>query len=416
MKENTFKPIPSVDFFLLNLGKTNELFYEIYGHPYELLKSAGHTIGVSLFYDYENEYIPFLTKKLNLDGFCYDSINNLLAANRKKQKEQLKIADTFGFRILMAVDSFLSKFTTLYAKRMKRGEIGEMFSIIDQMVYAFYILKESEKHLKYEYLSRPYFLLKITEFSILKERQKFLAEEEERQRRLREEQRALKELKREKEQAEKDAAKAQAAIEKNEVALANAKTSAQIKKLQQQIEELKVALQHAEERRDRAISMAQQTRCGYVYIISNIGSFGEGVYKIGMTRRIDPMQRVRELGDASVPFPFDVHAMIYTEDAPGLESHLHRVFDLQKVNTVNWRKEYFRVPLEDIRNEVEKSGINCEWVLSPEAAQYKNSEWHRRIGNMDATELEEYRRLHPEEFPYSNSMFNYNPFEDLEEE
>ena len=68
-------------------------------------------------------------------------------------------------------------------------------------------------------------------------------------------------------------------------------------------------------------------RAGYVYIISNVGSFGENIYKIGMTRRLDPQERVDELGDASVPFKFDVHAMIFSDDAPALEAALHRAFE-----------------------------------------------------------------------------------------
>lgn len=89
-------------------------------------------------------------------------------------------------------------------------------------------------------------------------------------------------------------------------------------------------------------------------IISNIGSFGEGIYKIGMTRRLDPQDRVDELGDASVPFKFDVHAMIFSDDAPALEAALHRAFDSRKVNMVNNRKEFFRVTLDEIEDVVKK--------------------------------------------------------------
>ena len=261
-----------------------------------------------------------------------------------------------------------------------------------------------------------YFGLRIIEYVLMKEHNVYVLKIEEKKKQLREEEKAMRELKREKEQAEKDELKAKAALEKNQSALAKAKTAKQIQKLNEQIEELKVALQRAIERKERAISMAQQTRCGYVYVISNIGSFGEGVYKIGMTRRVDPMQRVRELGDASVPFPFDVHAMIYTEDAPSLETHLHKTFDLHKVNAVNWRKEYFKVPLSDIRNEVEKFGIQCEWMETPEAVQYRDSEWIREIGNLDAEELNDFIDKNPEKFACRNQVYEYNPFEELDME
>lgn len=261
-----------------------------------------------------------------------------------------------------------------------------------------------------------YFGMKIIEYLLLNEYNSFAIEDEERRRRLREEEKTLRELKREKELAEKDAAKAQAAIEKSEAALVKAKTAQQIKRLKAQIEELKMALQRAEERRERAISMAQQTRCGYVYIISNIGSFGEGIYKIGMTRRIEPMQRVNELGDASVPFPFDVHAMIYSEDAPGLESYLHKVFENKKVNAVNWRKEYFRVALDEIREEVERFGVQCQWVEQPNAQQYRDSEWMRSVGSLDKDEMKRLIEMHPQEFATRNRPLEYNPFDILEDD
>lgn len=97
----------------------------------------------------------------------------------------------------------------------------------------------------------------------------------------------------------------------------------------------------------RAMSLAQQTRAGYVYIISNEASFGQGVCKIGMTRRLDPNDRVKELGDASVPALFTVHAFIYTEDAPTLEKYFHDHFQDRRVNLVNRRKEFFRLSADD---------------------------------------------------------------------
>ncbi len=120
---------------------------------------------------------------------------------------------------------------------------------------------------------------------------------------------------------------------------------------EQRIAELEAALSEAMEKEQRAKSLAEQTRRGHVYVISNIGSFGEGVYKIGMTRRLDPMDRVKELGDASVPFSFDVHAIIFTDDAPAMETALHRRFSHHRVNAVNLRKEFFRVDLEEIEKE-----------------------------------------------------------------
>lgn len=115
-------------------------------------------------------------------------------------------------------------------------------------------------------------------------------------------------------------------------------------------------------------------RAGYVYIISNIGSFGENIYKIGMTRRLEPMDRVDELGDASVPFNFDVHAMIFSDDAPALESALHKAFDNRKVNMVNTRREFFNVTLEEIEAEVKKNfDKTVEFTRLAPAEQYRES-------------------------------------------
>ena len=115
-------------------------------------------------------------------------------------------------------------------------------------------------------------------------------------------------------------------------------------------------------------------KAGYVYIISNIGSFGEGIYKIGMTRRLNPQERVDELGDASVPFKFDVHAMIFSEDAPALEAKLHRAFEDRKLNLVNQRREFFKVSLEEIK-EVVKNNFDktIEFIEVPDADQYRIS-------------------------------------------
>ena len=116
--------------------------------------------------------------------------------------------------------------------------------------------------------------------------------------------------------------------------------------------------------------MAEQTRAGHIYVISNIGSFGEGIYKIGMTRRLEPMDRVRELGDASVPFLFDTHAMIYCEDAPSVEKALHNSFDKRRVNRANERKEFFRVSLEDIETEIRKVDPDADFSTGIEAQEY----------------------------------------------
>ena len=115
-------------------------------------------------------------------------------------------------------------------------------------------------------------------------------------------------------------------------------------------------------------------KAGYVYIISNIGAFGPDVYKIGMTRRLDPQDRVDELGDASVPFNFDVHAMIFSDNAPALEAALHRAFEYRKLNMVNTRREFFHVTLDEIKDVVKKNfDKTVEFIDIPDAEQYRIS-------------------------------------------
>ncbi|WP_206107652.1 DUF4041 domain-containing protein [Paludisphaera rhizosphaerae] len=199
----------------------------------------------------------------------------------------------------------------------------------------------------------------------------------------REEQRAIREQIREEERAKKEIAKAikQAEREEELVNKAIAKVRKQFEeasgaekaRFEAELQELGAKLTEAEEKGRRAISMAQQTKKGNVYIISNIGSFGEGVYKVGMTRRLDPTERVRELGDASVPFPFDVHAMISSEDAPALETALHRRFVERQVNKINRRREFFRAGLQELRDAVEEMGAEAVWTIEAEAAQYRET-------------------------------------------
>lgn len=121
-------------------------------------------------------------------------------------------------------------------------------------------------------------------------------------------------------------------------------------------------------------------RAGYVYVISNIGAFGENVYKIGMTRRLDPQERVDELGDASVPFNFDIHAMIFSDDAPALEAALHKAFETKKLNMVNTRREFFNVTLDEIKNVVKENfDKTVEFHDVADAEQYRISQKMKQV-------------------------------------
>jgi DNA repair exonuclease SbcCD ATPase subunit len=199
----------------------------------------------------------------------------------------------------------------------------------------------------------------------------------------REEQRRIQEQIREEEKARRDYERAlqEAAREEETIRKAMerardeaAHASAQDKvRFEAQLAELNQRLAEAEAKNQRAISMAQQTRSGHVYIISNIGSFGEDVLKVGMTRRLNPDDRIWELSDASVPFDFDVHAMIKCDDAPALERLLHQRFDDLRVNKVNYRKEFFRVPIQRLRDFVTERKMEATFTMAADAREYRET-------------------------------------------
>ncbi len=200
--------------------------------------------------------------------------------------------------------------------------------------------------------------------------------EREEQREIKEQMREEERARREYEKAIKEAAKEekmlQEALEKARKELEGA-SAEQKAEFERQLKELEQKLHEAEEKNQRAISMAQQTKQGHVYVISNIGSFGDDVFKIGLTRRLEPTDRVRELSDASVPFEFDIHAMIFSKDAPALESELHNLFRDHQVNLVNPRKEFFRLEIAKIKKVVQELGIEARWTMVAEAHEYRDT-------------------------------------------
>lgn len=203
-------------------------------------------------------------------------------------------------------------------------------------------------------------------------RKKAADEQRELREKIREEEKARREYERAQKEAAKEEAMLQNALEKAKAMLASA-NEAQRAKYEAQIAEYAEKLKEAEEKNQRALSMAQQTKRGTVYVISNIGAFGENVYKVGMTRRLDPNDRVRELGDASVPFPFDVHAFIESDDAPTLETALHHDLAMAQMNKVNPKKEFFKVDLSMIKKLVEDRGLQVNWTMAADAAEYRES-------------------------------------------
>jgi hypothetical protein len=269
-------------------------------------------------------------------------------------------------------DAFNGKVDTILTS-VKHDNYG---TLAQQVKDAFALVNNLGKPFKDAHITPEYLAARLEELRWATMAHELKMREREEQRQIREQIREEEKARREFEKAQRDAAKQEETIQKtiDRVQQQAAKASEEQRAaFEAQLLELEAKLQVAQEKNQRALSMAQQTKSGHVYIISNIGSFGEHVYKIGMTRRLEPLDRVRELGDASVPFSFDVHALLFSDDAPALERDLHRHFLRNQLNKANPRKEFFRVDLTQIRAEIERLGIETKWTLAAEAREYRES-------------------------------------------
>lgn len=254
------------------------------------------------------------------------------------------------------------KFSNLESSAKRIGTSKEAISKLGAMMgitvtERFYRLKIEELYLAHEYQVK-----KQEEKEALKEARA----------RMREEAKLAKELEEARKTLEKEQRHYSNALKRIEAQIQSAGESREdlLEKKAEivtQLEKLESAIRDVDYR-------AANQKAGYVYVISNIGAFGPDVYKIGMTRRLDPTERVDELGDASVPFNFDVHAMIFSDDAPALEAALHRAFADRKLNFVNTRREFFRVTLDEIKAVVKANfDKTVEFIDVPPAEQYRQS-------------------------------------------
>lgn len=220
--------------------------------------------------------------------------------------------------------------------------------------------------------------LKIEELELCHEYQVKKQEEKEELRRVREREREEAKLAREIEEARQTLAKEekhfQNAQEKLRQQLAKASSEAERTLCEKELFAIDAKLSEIDAQKKDVDYREAHAKAGYVYVISNIGAFGEGVYKIGVTRRLNPSERIDELGDASVPFDFDVHALVFSENAFGLESALHQKFETSRINRINLRKEFFRAPLDEIESTLlshfEKP---VEFVRLADAIEYRES-------------------------------------------
>jgi hypothetical protein len=312
-----------------------------------------------------------------------------LSEIRDKQKKMIALG------VAIRVDSHSDKkIVAILAKLMLRAFNSECDAMLERVDYRNIVTFENRIQKAYEQINKivegfqkhtelfnleissTYYQLKIDELRIIHEFQEKKEEEAEKQRQ-------MKEIMRDELKAQKDLEKAQQDAEKEEriygqalekaLAEARAASGAKQEQLMEKVAVLEAQLREAQEKKQRAISQAELTKTGNVYIISNIGAFGENVYKIGMTRRLEPMERIYELGDASVPFSFDVHAMIQSENAPELERQLHIAFAQKQLNRVNPRKEFFRINWNELETVVKKHDQTAVINRIAEAKEYRMS-------------------------------------------
>ncbi|MGL5250216.1 MAG: DUF4041 domain-containing protein [Enterovibrio sp.] len=356
------------------LAKNNVKLYKV------TLKAMKNTIE-----GYKDEYlIPNISVLDQLsDEYSHKAAGEQLKIARQRMRELIKngqagecdyveenrrltainfVVDAFNGK----VDSALSKVKHDNFGKIQQ-EIKDAFALVNHNGGAF-----RNARIKRDFLNARLEELKwaVASFELQKQDR-----EEQRQLReqMREEEKARRDIEKALKEAEKEEQMLQKALEKARKELESANSDQRLQ-FEEQLAALEIKLQEAEAKGQRAISMAQQTRKGHVYVISNIGSFGENVFKIGMTRRLDPTDRIKELSDASVPFDFDIHAMIYSDDAPSLEKHLHRTFYAESVNKINSRKEFFRLPISQIKTVVEEQGVtDIHWTMKAEATEYRES-------------------------------------------
>ena len=331
--------------------------FSLYEPRFDFTKSEEYKLALSRIREKEKDMIKNKTAALCASEWA---VSGNRAKGIKLTNENIKLVlRSFNNECDIAVDSVkFSNFDRCQARIKKSYEILNKTSETIQVA-----------------ISHDYLNLKLDELAIAYEYQQKKQEEKEKAAELRAQQReavrAAKEMEEARKAAEKEKQHYTQALEKLDAQIMaspeNADLSAKRNEIMSRLDDITAKLEDIDYRQ------ANQ-RAGYVYIISNIGAFGENVYKIGMTRRLDPMERVYELGDASVPFFFDVHAMIFSEDAPTLENALHHAFDDRRVNRVNLRREYFNVTLDEIKEVVRKNhDKTVEFVDYPDAQQYRES-------------------------------------------
>ncbi|SEO10440.1 T5orf172 domain-containing protein [Paenibacillus sophorae] len=261
----------------------------------------------------------------------YSNLDKAIENSKLLIEKYLKIAANGNANILPTITRFLS-------------ELEPLFEIAIRIEYKYYVQKDLEKEEQ----------RKIREIMRQEAEEKRILEEE-------------------RKKLEKEEEKYHQEIAKNIELLQTETDVDKIAALEARLKELEEQCHKLEETKEEIIKRANG-KAGYVYVISNLGSFGDNMFKVGMTRRLNPMDRVDELGDASVPFRFDVHALMFSDDAVGLEQKLHEILEAQRVNKINLRKEFFYATVQELQDIVQEIDPTIEFIQTMAAMEYRQSQ------------------------------------------
>lgn len=358
---NLDKKIKDLNSQLVNVS--DEIMYEDYGlykPRYDFANSSAYKGKLSEVRSNQKEMIKngdagTIFNPMTLDGSE--------AKGRSMQKKNIKqLVRSFNGECEAAINKVTKSNIEMIEKRITRSfeQLNKLNESNGVRLTANYLdSKLDEAHIALEY-------------ALKKEQEKELLREQ--RQREKEERQAQREYAQERAKYEKDETHFQQAKDLLQNKINNSKSDVEIESLKRKLADLQDKISDIQAKKVKLSDRAENPTAGYVYIISNIGSFGQNVYKIGVTRRLDPMDRINELSSASVPFKFDVHALIFTDDAYKLETELHEYFDKERVNKVNKRKEFFRLNIDEIKQILSKhKELTFDFHEIPDAPEYRDT-------------------------------------------
>lgn len=376
-QNNRIKKIQKLDTIQKSINGCLKKYFEFSHEPYD----RTITLPAELIKDI-NTYAPSVILKLhNMD---YKELNTAFKSNEKIITELLeKYANRYTTKtnqaiyqlMVIALRSELQN--VLYTLNYKK--LDEALNNIREIINKYLNIARSGNQTISSTLTKFIGELEILFIDAVKiEYEYYVKKEAARQEQLalreqmRQEAEERRRLKEQEEQMKQEAAKYETEIANINEQLKTSEDDEKTKQLLAKIKELESQLNDIDKKKEE-ITNLQNGKAGYVYVISNLGSFGDNIFKIGMTRRLDPQERIDELGSASVPFKFDVHSFIFSNDAVQLESDLHQALENNRVNKVNNRKEFFKISIDDLENLVYKFDPAAEFNKTMVAEQYRQT-------------------------------------------